>query len=211
MKERPILFSGPMVRAILEGRKTQTRRVIHTGWFDQSHWDIKPLDACTVLRSSETGIVFNTPGGSLAKSMQDRVIRCPYGGPGDRLWVRETFSVRLDCEPGTPKAIHYLAYKADDVDLGMAWHSMSNWKPSIHMPRWASRLTLEIVGVRAERVREISHKDALAEGVAYNVSEPDGAPLPRFRALWNSINDARGFGWDVNPWVWVVEFKVVKP
>jgi hypothetical protein len=191
MKNRPILFSAPMVRAILEGRKTQTRRVINpqpididgcpwvpSGW---AHWetDDKGLRGCTC-----------------------KEIKCPFGQPGDALWVRETFS---NSEP-----IYYRAtlpnYLKDSDYI---------WKPSIFMPRWASRITLQIADIRVERVQEISEEDAHTEGVwngwtaAFDPNDPE--PMKRkFKELWNSINVPRGFGWDINPWVWVIAFAVVE-
>lgn len=208
-----------MVRAILEGRKTQTRRVVNTGRFDQSFWDLKP-DGGYLIRKSRDGIVFNTACGRPARSMQDRAIRCPYGTPGDRLWVRETFYQAATGHHGfdgewvsqwvEDKSL--LVYASDHDEVDTRWRSVPVKyclvkRPSIHMPREFARITLEIVDVRAERLQAISHRDALSEGVQYNVSAPGGAPLARFKTLWDSINARRGYGWSVNPWVWVVEFK----
>lgn len=189
MKERPILFSGPMVRAILDGRKTQTRRVIkgeHTNVF----WN---------------SIVVNGYGGWTNE--HGSPVRCPYGKPGDRLWVRETFSYR-----------DYGDIGSHDLDKSERWYwadgsqpTHGNWtrpKPSIHMPRWASRITLKITDMRVERLQDISHRDALAEGVDYDVSKPDGSPLQRFQQLWESLNGPES--WIDNPWVWVVEFKHIE-
>lgn len=191
MKERPILFSGPMVRAILDGRKTQTRRVVKPQPFSNEEYRFnfpKPLR-----------------GGLLACNYLSSHL-CPCGQPGDWLWVRETWCHEF--EGG------YL-YRADDLS-GLAPEFVdgdgnptgrSGWKPSIHMPRAASRITLEITGVRVERLQEISEDDAIAEGVVgHEEIQPASA---YYRELWESIN---GHGsWDANPWVWVVEFRRFKP
>ena len=182
MNEKPILFNGEMVRAILGGRKTQTRRVVK----DQGR-------VPTVLQSDGNRL--------LPKHVPDWFTDyCPYGGHGDRLWVRETHW-RAEGE-GTGGKVRFLQYKAtspDDPPLG------DRWRPSIHMPRWASRITLEVTGVRVERVQDISNEDVHAEGFA-----PWGDKYLSFADLWDSINANRGYGWDANPWVWVVEFKVSK-
>lgn len=185
MKERPILFSGEMVRAILDGRKTQTRRVLtgdFDGDFDRDGWPLVTWPSTGCLTRA-------TPR---------------YGGPGDRLWVRETWGVDAplddvrrayeDVTGGSLGASVY--YRADRVheNTGLTW------KPSIHMPRWASRIILEITNIRVERVQDISQTDVMAEGTQGKRS---------FANLWDSINAARGYGWDANPWVWVVEFRRV--
>jgi len=176
VKERPILFSGPMVRAILAGRKTQTRRVV------------KPQHIPAGVRTLRWE---NQDAAELQHSA-----RCPYGVPGDRLWVRETW------QPGPDDCVYYRA----DNDP-----NENQWKPSIHMPRWASRITLEVVSVRVERVQDIGHIGAKAEGV--EICDYDGRLLPwqrqigNFQKLWDSIN-GKG-SWGSNPWVWVVEFRRV--
>lgn len=183
MKERPILFSGAMVRAILEGKKTQTRRVCK----------------------------FALPPGRFADSAVMRMFGgCPYGQAGDRLWVRETWASMAENNMCHVADDEYV-YRATSPEFGETFEGW-RWRPSIHMPRAVSRITLEITGVRAERVQEISEEDAQAEGcagVAY--SGPDGGdgvlPSWEYRQLWDSINGKRGFGWDVNPWVWVIEFR----
>ncbi len=175
MKERPILFSAPMVRAILDGSKTQTRRVVK----------LQTPKAASISDFCVDGI---------------RVGRCPYGQPGDRLWVREAWA---DCD----KLVRY--YATDDV------HPLRKKRPSIHMPRWASRITLEVTGVRVERLQDISFSDARAEGI---VVQPDGGwgladsthyhftdPRVSYWSLWEAINGPGSV--DANPWVWVVEYK----
>ena len=200
MKERPILFSGAMVRAILEGKKTQTRRVVK--WPE----GFEP-ETATVERfqrypdGSYRAIVWGSPYDDGAFS-----VKCKYGGPGDRLWVRETWGVHRCIEQAYQRdrcqvGVGLLHYKADE-----GCHPVKRWRPCIHMPRWASRIALEVTGVRVERVQEISVEDALAEGML--ASDPYKL-AGEYEALWNEINAKRGYGWDVNPWVWVVEFKRV--
>lgn len=184
MKERPILFSAPMVRAILKGTKTMTRRVIK----HEPHAD------CPYL--SKDGVA----------------VKSPYGKVGDRLWVRETW---LSADDG-----YYYMYRAD---MPMHWNALDTphgedvdlvasdfkWKPSIFMPREASRITLEITNVRIERLNDISEEDAAAEGSELSCGEmkQDFPNYKRtFHRLWDSIN-AKYHGWDANPFVWVIEFK----
>ena len=185
MKEHPIIFSGPMVRAILEGRKTQTRRVIRN---PEKYFHIRECGFC-----------------------------CPYGWDGDLLWVREAWMSGPNAAPDK------VIYRAD-IDDVKPWDNLWKWHPSIHMPRWASRLTLEITDVRVERVQKISPMDCEAEvitgktlaspvrGQPYEEYEnKDGiiytTPILAFAALWDSINLNRGFGWDMNPFCWVITFK----
>lgn len=208
MKERPIFFSGEMVRAILDGKKTQTRRII------KEQPEVR--DGMLELRTKKpTGkppsSIFRTNDWSLLKEWM-RTIECPYGNVGDRLWVRETWGEFVR-RPG------HIVYRADDP---LALGSSNRWKPSIHMPRWASRITMEVTGVRVERLQDISGGDARAEGILdggclnCGCSEPCGCDNPSpdardtFAYLWDSINEKSGFGWRKNPWVWVIEFKKVK-
>lgn len=187
-KERPILFSAPMVRAILDGKKTQTRRVL------------KP--------QPNSG-----PGGEMvdlgdAFGLLDGVLsgewRCPYGKPGDRLWVRETFARKS--VGGLQSVFHYAADAPRDLVNDKPAPVPGGWKPSIHMPRVASRITLEITGVRVERLNEISVTDAEAEGCYYgDFGRFDVAPRFAYGALWEGINGPGS--WAANPWVWVIEFK----
>lgn len=217
MKERPILFSGEMVRAILEGRKTQTRRVIkpqpredswgYSAWpRDDSHitWDDIIIDPDYYIK---TGI-------------------CPYGQPGDKLFVRE--SCRAE---ELPSGLDGVRYVADDAFVPIEntmlaserWGELFIYRgnrgaivPPIHQPRWASRITLDVTRVRVARVQDISEEEMVKEGIVANMS-PTHAPYWRqnvrhhFIDLWDSINAKRGYDWDVNPWVWVVEFRVVTP
>lgn len=210
MKERPILFSGPMVRAILDGRKTQTRRVVKLPVIDKDF-------GCELS------------GGNLSASTLDAYRHCPYGKPVDRLWVRETWRTGKALDGCSPKVIAEQCIDAGykfDVDHPAApiWYEADGkhrrWgdddeadflgvgktRVSIHMPRWASRITLEITGVSVERLNEISEEDALAEGIEPTLMND---ARTRFINLWTSIN---GDGsWDANPFVWVIEFKRVTP
>jgi len=226
MKERPIIFSAPMVRAILEGRKTMTRRVI------------KP-------QPDEDGLSLNTERQLWLDTSGD-LYKCPYGVSGDRLWVRETFAIyqtvnyiRRPDGRAFPEVSDGLAgYRADGFDkirdfrehirltedLSMEAIEIkdNSWRPSIYMPRWASRITLEITDVGVERVQDITEEDAKDEGAPcikgnyFDVVSKDFIDVTEptcrfgFHVLWDSINAKRGFGWDKNPWVWVVEFKEVE-
>lgn len=223
-KERPILFSCEMVRAILDGRKTQTRRVVTD----------RVLNKC--MPSRHPSFAF------------DAVTLCPYGVPGDRLWVRETWKCSWWGE-GEPERIAYKAggktqeiryaesvsYDlwsermaeggADDLEKA-GWkvgeddifrHEDCNrvaandlrWRPSIVMPRWASRITLEVTDVRVERLQDISEGDVWAEGAIESGEFEEGySAVGFFRELWESINGEGS--WDANPWVWVIDFEEVK-
>jgi hypothetical protein len=224
MKERPILMSGPMVRAILEGRKTQTRRVVtpqpKVGQAEPYEYRVAKIALMPPRANGECEEQWLARGDDLIGPLP----RCPYGVPGGRLWVRETW-LELDRdhyqEPGRPRDLlsdrygkprrNGVAYRADTDSEGDAIRAEYGyrWTPSIHMPRWASRLTLEITEVRVQRLQEISEEDAKAEGV---IARGPGSPTLRphqrdFRALWNDINSKRGYGWDSNPWVWAISFK----
>jgi hypothetical protein len=243
LKERPIIFSSEMVKAILEDRKSQTRRVIGNispgyptfytlpvtfgiGLFAA---DGKHKGSCLGLFDGEELILygaknFQTRGGLAWQHHEDHErVRCPYGKPGDHLWVRETFCpVRWGSYEPTGKIpsgpegalIQFRAdYPAGSIDYDGCW------KPAIHMPRWASRLILKITKVRVERVQSISEEDADAEGVEHNHATkwPDGDPgvihdvaRRNYCDLWNRLNSKRNSGqyaWAKNPWVWVIEYK----
>lgn len=211
MKERPILFSAPMVRAILEGRKTQTRRIV------------KPQDS--IHGPTESGGVFWIP-----EAMQGEVEpncaailateRCPYGQPGDQLWVKETF--RVNGTMAGPR-VTYAADKAEAFPKGCPddcpdWVADDNhWRPSIFMRRYASRIQLSITSVRVERLNDCSEEDAKAEGVhwddglgGWSADEQGGcfhasSPVIAYEKLWESINSPGS--WTANPWVWVITFE----
>ncbi|HEO8956303.1 hypothetical protein [Enterobacter hormaechei] len=204
MKERGMIFNGEMVRAILDGRKTQTRRIMkvqpkpcnHTNWPDyspESQWKSYPNGWCCAVCANGT---------TIDHRHHAKGITCPYGTVGDRIWVRETFSPVPDHEE--PAGCSALLYAADGNG------PYGKWVPSIHMPRWASRLTLEITGVRVERLRDLSEDDAKSEGI----TPPSGGVLPgweyriNFRDLWVSIYGSDN--WEANPWVWVIEFKRIE-
>lgn len=234
VKERPILFSAPMVRAILDGRKSMTRRVMKV----QPPAEGYELATCISTTSAE----WRREEGKQHWLKRDgyRVIdcsqpyfTCPYGQVGDRLWVRETFTTDR-------------VYKGGDIVDGDTVYRASmpesytwpdhlddltppKWKPAIHMPRWASRITLEITGVRVERLQAITPEDAIAEGLVtmpefnWTAQKPTGrilaetagsppywaSPKTAFESLWENINGAGS--WEANPFVWVVEFKRIKP
>lgn len=216
MKEHPILFSAPMVRAILEGSKTQTRRVVNARWL--------PVVEKVLAANGEW--VFST---------LDYDLTTPYGEPGDRLWVRETWYCD-HCFAGDLVASRsgYVGKPPSDDALMTEWRRElyfradgepnfeasegGFWRPSIHMPRWASRITLEVTGVRVERLNDISEPDSQREGIDIGCSYVGRCNSSRcpahssglthradFIGLWESINGAGS--WKANPWVWVVEFK----
>jgi len=223
MKERPILMSAPMVRAILDDRKTKTRRILKPQPDSQSteiinrRWDKKHDWIARFEYRHDPG-----------KYEATNLYACPYGSIGDRLWVRETFCVNADFNPPYEFSTGQWLYRADFGPEPVSW----NWKPSIFMPRKASRITLEITGIRVERLNDISEADAIAEGGWWADEDPawsptyndpdsggngrcfsfgneiwDYNPVLAYSKLWESIN---GDGsWEKNPWVWVIEFKRV--
>ena len=223
MKEHPILMNGAMVRATLAGAKTQTRRII------------KPPPAPAALGEGQASTIGGENGGRSAAGNEvplqeviwhtrtGKTLSCPHGQPGDRIWVRETWRStgdggRADYMAPRNMQPHQVWYEAD----GAAPESECTGKTrtSIHMPRWASRILLEIVSVRVERLNDCSEADALAEGVKGEPCdhirlscEEIGCCGPTakgmYAALWNQINGASA--WAANPWVWVIEFKRVTP
>ncbi len=203
MKERPILFSGEMVRAILDGRKTMTRRIV-TPQFSQKWGCGCPNKSTFTLMNGdqEWKDAFAVHVDRLTPTGHWQWVFCPYGKPGDRLWVRETWA-----QVGMPGTLSgYIRYKADEQNAVGAYGAQK-WKPSIFMPRWASRITLEITGVRVERLQDISEENAEAEGcTGDHRADRDLDAAQEFRSLWDSINGKRA-SWTSNPWVWVIEFK----
>ncbi len=212
--DRPILFNGDMVRAILSGRKTQTRRIMKVQPPTDRHQLLHIMDSTDRRRVGKSHwAVLNAEKTSVIES-DKKYFSSPYGKPGDRLWVRETwrqFQSVDECGcsespcgcPDNGSAI----FRADGSD------SEAKWRPSIHMPRWATRITLEITDVRVDRLQDISEADAKAEGV---MSEQEAAasglawfdkPRRAFWFLWKAINGTDS--WDANPWVWVIEFRRV--
>jgi hypothetical protein len=222
--ERPILFSASMVQAILKQRKTQTRRVVklpNTPWMPEAVEEWRFSECFVSLENSNNYVA------AFHKLSLQEIVKCPYGKPGDLLWVRETYAAPHDCDHLKPREIpkgKRIHYAATEERGGLLW------RPSIFLPRWASRISLKIADIRVERLQEISEDDARAEGlkgmtkdgslVKYGIPDNDGLPGgddhgwhwqqwesdPRraFRGLWESVN---GVGsWDKNPLVWVVDF-----
>ncbi|HAT7656045.1 morphogenetic protein [Enterobacter hormaechei] len=182
-----MIFNGEMVRAILDGRKTQTRRIMK----NQPAGDYP--DTPALIRSVDGGFQWYGHYG------ESSIFNCPFGAVGDRIWVRETFSPVPDHEE--PAGCSAILYAADGNG------PYGKWVPSIHMPRWASRITLEITGVRVERLNSISDSDASKEGCCIADMESGDCLSDVFARLWTSIYGNES--WKVNPWVWVIEFKVV--
>ncbi len=182
LKERPIIMGAESVRAILEGRKTMTRRVDK---INQNFWPVVGLD--------QDGKLFNVGYGDFQDTCHVEHL-CPYGKVGDRLWVREIFNCN---EEG-------IAYKATQPDMdGMPW------KSPIYMPRTYSRITLEITDIRVERLQDITNNDAKSEGVEPEVLSGHYYYLSGYHDLWQDLNAKRGYPWESNPWVWVISFKRV--
>ena len=194
MKARPILFSGPMVRALLSGTKTQTRRVVKTQPSVLGDEFPGPRGRNGVSRAYFPHLDFH-------RAAMPEV--CPYGQPGDRLWVRETWQ-RAGGNTG-------FWYAATDSEADEGNSPVTHWRPSIHMPRAVSRITLEIAAVRVERLGEITPDDCIAEG-AWAVDQRElgrgHEAVAAFRTLWESINGPGS--WASNPWVWVLEFRLVE-
>lgn len=222
IKERPILFSGAMVRALLDGSKTQTRRALRDQVCSPAIMQMAGPGYAEIV--NEHGV--HIPG-----------FTCPYGQPGDRLWVRETwledpeddgtwhYTQYMGCKGSPLSDIPRKFQKPEHCIYREGWDGSDlRWRPSIHMPRWASRILLEVVSVRVERLQGISDDDCRAEGISQCdgiasaahmidlAGRMGGAPSIEaltYAALWEAIN---GLGsWDANPWVWVVEFKRATP
>ena len=193
MKERPILFSAPMVRALLDGSKTQTRRVV------------KPQPSILA------GELLCWKDNALTDDQMAAL--CPYGKPGDRLWVRETFAdlrgTGIEHRPDPSGPLKRYAFAADHPPGSNGDEARKEfgvkWKPSIHMPRAASRITLEITEVRVERLQDISRGDAMVEGCPFPNMAAYNDPRKWYADLWESISGPGS--WDANPWVWAIEFK----
>ncbi|MGC8342236.1 morphogenetic protein [Pantoea ananatis] len=199
MRERPILLKAEMVRAVLDGRKTQTRRMLTSR-------QLKMIDAAASI-----GECYPLESGHQHENSQSYYREwCPFGAVGNRLWVREAWA-RYNIDQDS----HDIAYRATTPD---DWPKEGRWRPSIHMPRWASRITLEITGVRVERLWEISEDDAKAEGCSFEalrfkpgtreVEEMGHTAVYQFGGFWQSIYGEES--WQANPWVWVIEFKRVE-
>lgn len=223
--ERPILFSGPMVRAIPEEQKTQTRRVIKTATGESLPEYARYLGAgsAAVPRWAPVGgTTADTHLWDVTRTLNLLTeARCPYGIPGDRLWVRETWALE-DCGEDGKRVIwqadRAAAWVMPNNVLGEIYYLPSDydpgrWRPSIHMPRWASRITLEVTEVRVQRLQEISEEDAEAEGVEAapfcKAGRPNGMEhVEAFEGLWQRINGRRpGCSWEANPFVWCISFR----
>lgn len=221
MKETGLIFKSPLVRAILEGRKTQTRRVVKR----------LPLRINRDANAMEIDVA-NIENGEFAKR-----VPCPMGKPGDRIYVREKwnpdppcdgtwcYTQWAGCRQGQIEGVPERFRSPEHCNFEASWQgSPMTWTPSIHMPKWAARIWLEVTGVRVERLQDISEKDAIAEGIERtedffdcpcwrDYSEPEGPdasvcpddPIGSFQTLWEST----GGDWAANPWVWVVDFKVL--
>lgn len=233
MKERPILMSEPNILPILEGRKTQTRRIVKPGYH--------------TIGEREDGTLW--PWREDCNNADDYwypcPYACPYGKPGDGLWVRETWRIgawnentgcvtvdyladghcrkewiRVEPDEDGDKFNRYWEQSAEDARKAFGWQDSYEWEPGespcrkrppMFMPRWASRILLEITDVRVERLQDISEEDAKAEGVSFGnitdqvTGEIDCDAVEAYEELWESINGAGS--WDANPWVWVIEFK----
>lgn len=210
MKERPIIFSGPMIRSILQGRKTMTRRIVkpQPDFFECSSW-------CY----SETG--HSGAGWYVCETEYleegSFFYRCPYGKVGDRLWVRETWSHTGTGVWSISSAINALDGKV--IYRAAEGHNDAKWWPSIHMPRWASRITLEITGIKVERLQDITEEEAKAEGVEPKPVKtlgwkrreilgelPDVSYRMAFADLWETLNGQGS--WELNPWCWAVSLEM---
>jgi hypothetical protein len=217
MKERPILYSAPMVRAKLAGRKTQTRRVAKFKFYEGQNPDFSGYMPGPYITGGTPGTwVLRSRGAGSCWNDRTEPLDCPYGMPRDRLWGRETFMV---CRDGDR---HFCRYRADEPNLVESFDGQK-WKPSIFMPRWASRILDAVVSVRVERLQDVGEADAMAEGIEC-VAPTDLDDL-RFDYTWPgsgerypSARDAYLAGWETingkgsaekNPWVWVIETRAV--
>ncbi|MEX0563150.1 hypothetical protein AB3X30_05790 [Raoultella terrigena] len=228
MTERGMIFNGEMVGAILSGRKTMTRRIMKVQP-ESSGFGLRYIAESSLAK--EVGMYFWSQSDACGMKARSKPFACPYGKPGDRIWVRETFQGPLFdfdvmdsyCKDSTPfEKPEFCVYKADGVPAPEFYDADDElhcrWRPSIHMPRWASRITLEITDVRVERLNSISEEDARAEGMELTgwrptYSDPDSGgevmtPYDNFAELWSSIYGDES--WKANGWVWVISFKRVE-
>jgi hypothetical protein len=221
-------MSAPMVQALRAGRKTKTRRIVKPS----PDWD-QPMPCPSVTSEGWQGPLDYSVWAHEGDLADGCVRRCPYGKPGGLLWVRETWAQPFRRNPGTTAASGGCVYRADDNGRDLNPGAMDGkWRPSIHMPRWASRLTLRVTDVRVERLQDISEADAIAEGIeriddprgtawkSYEIIHegrhrgkphphalaPNRSPITSYRELWESING--GDSWALNPWVWALTFTV---
>lgn len=220
MKERPILFSDQRVRALLSGQQSQTRRIMKSQLFGPGQDNHEGCYGIDVLN--------NHLQGNRVMGMENLSYHCPYGQPGDKLWVRETWRgpviepdemAEYQRSPAAFKSARYCQYRADTSQFATAEldeQEQFGWQAGIHMPRWASRIDLVVTGIRVEKIQDISDDDVIAEGV-----QTDSHFLNNFFTMHSeavSSKDAYrkqwalqygGTSWEVNPWVWVIEFERV--
>jgi hypothetical protein len=202
MKERPILFSAPMIKAILERRKRQTRRIIRADHAEGIETDDgEPSGKFSFMHAPDCGGYCDYGCAAAGEVLDGHIGWTPWGSNPrhwGKLWVRETFQIHeVDDVQGDR-----VFYRADDPLINARW-KIAKWKPAIFMPRWASRITLQILNIRVERVQEITEADAQAEGFGGPSGETS---IDQFRRLWDVINGKRA-SWESNPWVWVIGFK----
>lgn len=226
VKERPIIFSGEMVKAILDGKKTMTRRVVKSGFIGQyEHAHI--INQSSDKSREGKAYFYDKPVGSMVLSSQ--LVSNPYGKVGDRLWVRETHHVVggiadyeiEEIKQGLHDIKKFVSYKAD----GSGNPCDGGWDSPIHMPRWASRILLEITDIRVERLQDISEQDCEKEGFRFyslsricfkpsSAKHLSGHGSNNYRSIfgeyWDTLNAKKGYPWSSNPWVWAVEFKVIE-
>ncbi|WP_130835341.1 hypothetical protein [[Erwinia] mediterraneensis] len=219
MKERPILFSEQRVRALLIGQQTQTRRIMKTQSFGPGQDHHEGVHAFDVSA--------NHLHGYKLMSMSDISYHCPYGKPGDILWVRETWRGPMvpedkvcayERDPVAFRTPEFCQYRADSAGLDHNPEAEQfGWQTAIHMPRWASRINLEITAVRAQKIQDITDDEIMAEGVQtdthflnnfFTMSMNAESPKEAYRKAWQKQYGATS--WEVNPWVWVIEFRHVK-
>jgi hypothetical protein len=218
VKQIPILFNDEMVRAILDGRKTQTRRTLKVQPPTDGHQLLNVMDSTDRRQIGKSHWAVLNAKKTMVIDGHKKFFSCPFGKPGDQLWVRETWqgplvpyelSHELFKDSEQFESPQYCEYRANGgstpVFINADDEECQRWRPSIHMPRWASRITLEITSVRVQRLQDISEDDSMAEGIPFEGDQP--SPRDNFSALWESIIGAGS--WDENPWVWVIEFKRV--
>lgn len=202
MSDKPIIFTADSVQAILQGRKTQTRRTNRLDLINE-----RP-DKWRLWGPEIDGNWAFTDHPLQGEKGATVDVRCPYGVQGDRLWVRESWAHDCphctDIRCGNPDHIWYRANEAPIVAESFA--GSARWRSPMFMPRWASRISLEVISVKVERVQSISEDDAYAEGIE-RLHVNHGPAIRRFRWLWDSLNAKRGYPWSSNCWVWVIEFK----
>lgn len=234
MSERPTLFSSDMVKALLAGKKTQTRRVLRPRLQEAIAFMDGDTEVGCIISWSEDGYAgdgWYVHSAEYPEEGAEYLGQCPYGLPGNLLWVRESWA-EVPWVDTEGKEGSRVLFRADEPGRNVFDPERGDrWRPSIHMPRWASRIALRVTDVRVERLRDITEADAIAEGARrfdslpsehpygqdarWSMEEPTstdqclGSARFAFANYWNKLNEKRGHGWDSNPWVWVVTFEVV--